>query len=109
MGNTQPPLSLLRFGHPSACQIERKPNLEKALIHKLIWRYDPLKSPSRLPEDPILLVDGIGAGVVKKGNWRRNAATCRIPRPRNAIVHPERHSTNHNIRARFKSYVFLFY
>jgi hypothetical protein len=45
--------------------------------------------------------------LVKKGNWCRYAATCRIPRPRNAIVRPERHSTNHNIRARFKSYVFI--
>jgi len=49
------------------------------------------------------------AGVVKKGNWRTDAETCRIPRPRNALVHPERHSTNHNIRARFKSYVYLFF
>ena len=33
-------------------KIERIPNLKKALIHKLICRYNPLKSPTRLPEDP---------------------------------------------------------
>jgi hypothetical protein len=33
-------------------KIERIPNLKKALIHKLICRYNPLKSSTRLPEDP---------------------------------------------------------
>ena len=38
---------------PQHAEIERTSNLKKALIHKLIWRYGPLKSPTRLPEDPI--------------------------------------------------------
>jgi hypothetical protein len=37
---------------PEHVKLERTSNLKKA-IHKLIWRYDPLKSPTRLPEDPL--------------------------------------------------------
>ena len=39
-------------------KIERIPNLKKALIHKLICRYNPLKSSTRLPEDPLMKWSG---------------------------------------------------
>ena len=40
---------------PQHAKIERISNRKKALIHKLICRYGPLKSPTRLPEDPVLI------------------------------------------------------
>src|SRR5215831_17385957 len=45
---------------PQHAKIERTSNLKKALIHKLIWRYGPLKSPTRLPEDPTKEGEAIG-------------------------------------------------
>jgi hypothetical protein len=40
---------------PQHAKIERISNRKKALIHKLICRSGPLKSPTRLPEDPVLI------------------------------------------------------
>src|SRR6516225_5845077 len=45
-------------------KIERIPNLKKALIHKLICRYNPLKSSTRLPEDPIFLIPSKKPAVI---------------------------------------------
>src|SRR5208337_4143029 len=43
------------LGIPQHAKIERTSNLKKAPIHKLICRYDPLKSPTRFPEDPKII------------------------------------------------------
>src|SRR5215470_10748682 len=50
---------------PQHAKIERTSNLKKALIHKLIWRYSPLKSPTRLPEDPVFFHQRIQSPFVK--------------------------------------------
>jgi hypothetical protein len=50
---------------PQHAKLERTSNLKKVLIHKLICRYDTLKSPTRLPEDPVYptVAETVGAAI----------------------------------------------
>jgi hypothetical protein len=58
---------------PQHAKIERTSNLKKAFIHTLIWRYGPLKSPTRFPEDPDLYLRrlcGLSAHMLQRERSR---------------------------------------
>ena len=72
-------------------KIERIPNLKKALIHKLICRYNPLKSPTRLPEDPFALRRRMATNLrpctsIRGVTWTSPDSRCSRTRPSSCVT-----------------------